>query len=144
MSLNGIVTIALELFLLFLHRLFSLFMSQYSSCVIMLSLFLLVMSMCRCKLKITCSFLSGGVYTDQTLIVPLIVYTDFLQMGIQSLLVVIAMSCVPCMLVVKTMVLRRQHLWKKHLVCFHAPMSFQSLCWYLTQSCSKEQANINK
>ncbi|KAK3515463.1 hypothetical protein QTP70_022952, partial [Hemibagrus guttatus] len=37
------------------------------------------------------------------------------QIGIQSLLVVIAMSCVPCMLVVKTMVLRRQHLWKKHL-----------------------------
>ncbi|XP_027033101.1 V-type proton ATPase 116 kDa subunit a isoform X1 [Tachysurus fulvidraco] len=37
------------------------------------------------------------------------------QMGIQCLLVVIAMSCVPCMLVVKTMVLRRQHLWKKHL-----------------------------
>uniref|UniRef100_A0A672ML00 V-type proton ATPase subunit a n=1 Tax=Sinocyclocheilus grahami TaxID=75366 RepID=A0A672ML00_SINGR len=27
------------------------------------------------------------------------------------------LACVPCMLVVKTMVLRRQHLWKKHLVC---------------------------
>uniref|UniRef100_A0A672MSY2 V-type proton ATPase subunit a n=1 Tax=Sinocyclocheilus grahami TaxID=75366 RepID=A0A672MSY2_SINGR len=39
------------------------------------------------------------------------------QVGIQSLLVVIALACVPCMLVVKTMVLRRQHLWKKHLVC---------------------------
>uniref|UniRef100_A0A3B3R6H5 V-type proton ATPase subunit a n=1 Tax=Paramormyrops kingsleyae TaxID=1676925 RepID=A0A3B3R6H5_9TELE len=37
------------------------------------------------------------------------------QMGIQSLLVVIALACVPCMLVVKTMVLRRQYLWKKHL-----------------------------
>ncbi|KAL7840930.1 hypothetical protein AOLI_G00262530 [Acnodon oligacanthus] len=37
------------------------------------------------------------------------------QIGIQSLLVVIALACVPCMLVVKTMVLRRQYLWKKHL-----------------------------
>ncbi|XP_026856935.2 V-type proton ATPase 116 kDa subunit a isoform X1 [Electrophorus electricus] len=37
------------------------------------------------------------------------------QVGIQSLLVVIALACVPCMLVVKTMVLRRQYLWKKHL-----------------------------
>uniref|UniRef100_A0A8C1KTK9 V-type proton ATPase subunit a n=1 Tax=Cyprinus carpio TaxID=7962 RepID=A0A8C1KTK9_CYPCA len=32
------------------------------------------------------------------------------QVGIQSLLVVIALACVPCMLVVKTMVLRRQSL----------------------------------
>uniref|UniRef100_A0A8B9JEI5 V-type proton ATPase subunit a n=1 Tax=Astyanax mexicanus TaxID=7994 RepID=A0A8B9JEI5_ASTMX len=39
------------------------------------------------------------------------------QTGIQCLLVIIALACVPCMLVVKTMVLRRQHLWKKHL--FH-------------------------
>uniref|UniRef100_A0A8D2ZGR3 V-type proton ATPase subunit a n=1 Tax=Scophthalmus maximus TaxID=52904 RepID=A0A8D2ZGR3_SCOMX len=38
------------------------------------------------------------------------------QMGIQILLVLIALACVPCMLIVKTMVLRRQHLWKKHLV----------------------------
>ncbi|XP_062299046.1 V-type proton ATPase 116 kDa subunit a isoform X2 [Scomber scombrus] len=37
------------------------------------------------------------------------------QMGIQVLLVLIALACVPCMLIVKTMVLRRQHLWKKHL-----------------------------
>ncbi|XP_054622270.1 V-type proton ATPase 116 kDa subunit a 1-like isoform X4 [Dunckerocampus dactyliophorus] len=37
------------------------------------------------------------------------------QMGIQVLLVLIALACVPCMLVVKTMVLRRQHLWKVHL-----------------------------
>lgn len=29
----------------------------------------------------------------------------------------IALACVPCMLVVKTMVLRRQHLWKMKLVC---------------------------
>nr|XP_061808037.1 V-type proton ATPase 116 kDa subunit a 1-like isoform X12 [Nerophis lumbriciformis] len=40
------------------------------------------------------------------------------QMGIQVLLVLIALACVPCMLVVKTMVLRRQHLWKKHLFDF--------------------------
>uniref|UniRef100_A0A8C9TH22 V-type proton ATPase subunit a n=1 Tax=Scleropages formosus TaxID=113540 RepID=A0A8C9TH22_SCLFO len=39
------------------------------------------------------------------------------QMGIQSLLVVIALACVPCMLIVKTLVLRRQYLWRKHLVC---------------------------
>uniref|UniRef100_A0A674ATE5 V-type proton ATPase subunit a n=1 Tax=Salmo trutta TaxID=8032 RepID=A0A674ATE5_SALTR len=38
------------------------------------------------------------------------------QMGIQIVLVLIALACVPCMLIVKTMVLRRQHLWKKHLV----------------------------
>uniref|UniRef100_A0A3B5MHM2 V-type proton ATPase subunit a n=1 Tax=Xiphophorus couchianus TaxID=32473 RepID=A0A3B5MHM2_9TELE len=37
------------------------------------------------------------------------------QMGIQVLLVLIALACVPCMLIVKTMVLRRQHLWKRHL-----------------------------
>uniref|UniRef100_A0A665X970 V-type proton ATPase subunit a n=1 Tax=Echeneis naucrates TaxID=173247 RepID=A0A665X970_ECHNA len=37
------------------------------------------------------------------------------QMGLQILLVLIALACVPCMLIVKTMVLRRQHLWKKHL-----------------------------
>ncbi|KAM9745147.1 V-type proton ATPase 116 kDa subunit a isoform 3-T6 [Menidia menidia] len=37
------------------------------------------------------------------------------QMGLQSLLVIIALACVPCMLIVKTLVLRRQHLWRKHL-----------------------------
>uniref|UniRef100_A0A674PP93 V-type proton ATPase subunit a n=1 Tax=Takifugu rubripes TaxID=31033 RepID=A0A674PP93_TAKRU len=39
------------------------------------------------------------------------------QMGIQILLVLIALACVPCMLIVKTMMLHRQNLWKKHLVC---------------------------
>lgn len=38
-------------------------------------------------------------------------------MGIQILLVLIALACVPCMLIVKTMLLHRQNLWKKHLVC---------------------------
>ncbi|XP_062840909.1 V-type proton ATPase 116 kDa subunit a [Trichomycterus rosablanca] len=37
------------------------------------------------------------------------------QMVIQCLLVVIAALCVPCMLIVKTLVLRRDYLWKKHL-----------------------------
>ncbi|XP_034414410.1 V-type proton ATPase 116 kDa subunit a-like isoform X7 [Cyclopterus lumpus] len=37
------------------------------------------------------------------------------QMGIQILLVLIALACVPCMLIVKTMMLRRQHLRKMHL-----------------------------
>ncbi|XP_070780100.1 V-type proton ATPase 116 kDa subunit a isoform X3 [Enoplosus armatus] len=37
------------------------------------------------------------------------------QMGVQSLLVVIALACVPCMLIVKTLVLRRQHLWRTNL-----------------------------
>ncbi|XP_063328307.1 V-type proton ATPase 116 kDa subunit a isoform X2 [Pelmatolapia mariae] len=37
------------------------------------------------------------------------------QMAIQSLLVVIALACVPCMLIVKTLVMRRQYLWRKHL-----------------------------
>ncbi|KAI2649195.1 V-type proton ATPase 116 kDa subunit a1 [Labeo rohita] len=46
------------------------------------------------------------------------------QAGIQSLLVVIALACVPCMLVVKTMVLRRQYLWRKHLVYV-----FNSMPW---------------
>ncbi|CAL8380574.1 unnamed protein product [Gadus morhua 'NCC'] len=37
------------------------------------------------------------------------------QMGIQILLVLIALACVPCMLIAKTLVLRRQHLWKAKL-----------------------------
>ncbi|XP_060757954.1 V-type proton ATPase 116 kDa subunit a isoform X3 [Neoarius graeffei] len=37
------------------------------------------------------------------------------QPVIQSLLVVIALLCVPCMLIVKPLVLRRQYLWRKHL-----------------------------
>ncbi|KAJ8377241.1 hypothetical protein AAFF_G00264690 [Aldrovandia affinis] len=37
------------------------------------------------------------------------------QMGLQSFLVVVAVACVPCMLIVKTLVLRRQHLWRKNL-----------------------------
>ncbi|GAA6067405.1 uncharacterized protein LOC113643539 [Tachysurus ichikawai] len=36
-------------------------------------------------------------------------------MVIQCLLVVIALLCVPCMLIVKTVVLHRQYLWRKHL-----------------------------
>uniref|UniRef100_A0A8C9YE14 V-type proton ATPase subunit a n=1 Tax=Sander lucioperca TaxID=283035 RepID=A0A8C9YE14_SANLU len=43
------------------------------------------------------------------------------QMAIQSLLVVIALACVPCMLIVKTLVLRRQHLWRKNLRCLLSP-----------------------
>uniref|UniRef100_A0A665SW23 V-type proton ATPase subunit a n=1 Tax=Echeneis naucrates TaxID=173247 RepID=A0A665SW23_ECHNA len=43
------------------------------------------------------------------------------QMVIQSLLVVIALACVPCMLIVKTLVLRRQYLWRKHLVRYSRP-----------------------
>uniref|UniRef100_A0A8C6T5Z8 V-type proton ATPase subunit a n=1 Tax=Neogobius melanostomus TaxID=47308 RepID=A0A8C6T5Z8_9GOBI len=46
------------------------------------------------------------------------------QMGIQVLLVLIALACIPCMLVVKTMVLRRQHLWKMRLVCLFSPFTF--------------------
>ncbi|XP_051742718.1 V-type proton ATPase 116 kDa subunit a isoform X2 [Ctenopharyngodon idella] len=37
------------------------------------------------------------------------------QMVVQCLLVVIAICCVPCMLIVKTLVMRRQYLWRKHL-----------------------------
>ncbi|XP_028267800.1 V-type proton ATPase 116 kDa subunit a isoform X2 [Parambassis ranga] len=37
------------------------------------------------------------------------------QMGLQSFLVILAVACVPCMLIVKTLVMRRQYLWKKHL-----------------------------
>uniref|UniRef100_A0A8C7WR84 V-type proton ATPase subunit a n=1 Tax=Oryzias sinensis TaxID=183150 RepID=A0A8C7WR84_9TELE len=37
------------------------------------------------------------------------------QMGLQIFLVMIALACVPCMLIVKTLVLRRQYLWQKHL-----------------------------
>uniref|UniRef100_A0AAR2KM30 V-type proton ATPase subunit a n=1 Tax=Pygocentrus nattereri TaxID=42514 RepID=A0AAR2KM30_PYGNA len=40
------------------------------------------------------------------------------QMAIQCLLVVIALACVPCMLIVKTLVLRKQYLWRKHLFNF--------------------------
>uniref|UniRef100_A0A672HMN5 V-type proton ATPase subunit a n=1 Tax=Salarias fasciatus TaxID=181472 RepID=A0A672HMN5_SALFA len=33
------------------------------------------------------------------------------QMGLQTFLVLIALACVPCMLIVKTLILRRQYLW---------------------------------
>uniref|UniRef100_A0A671S9M5 V-type proton ATPase subunit a n=1 Tax=Sinocyclocheilus anshuiensis TaxID=1608454 RepID=A0A671S9M5_9TELE len=38
------------------------------------------------------------------------------QIVIQCLLVITALACVPCMLIVKTLVMRRQYLWKRHLV----------------------------
>ncbi|XP_026180676.1 V-type proton ATPase 116 kDa subunit a isoform X2 [Mastacembelus armatus] len=37
------------------------------------------------------------------------------QMILQSFLVILALACVPCMLIVKTLVLRRQYLWRKNL-----------------------------
>ncbi|XP_041673309.1 V-type proton ATPase 116 kDa subunit a isoform X3 [Cheilinus undulatus] len=37
------------------------------------------------------------------------------QKALQSFLVVMALACVPVMLIVKTLALRRQYLWKKHL-----------------------------
>uniref|UniRef100_A0A672LDE6 V-type proton ATPase subunit a n=1 Tax=Sinocyclocheilus grahami TaxID=75366 RepID=A0A672LDE6_SINGR len=42
------------------------------------------------------------------------------QIVIQCLLVITALACVPCMLIVKTLVMRRQYLWRRHLVrtCF--------------------------
>uniref|UniRef100_A0A8D3BZY5 V-type proton ATPase subunit a n=1 Tax=Scophthalmus maximus TaxID=52904 RepID=A0A8D3BZY5_SCOMX len=42
------------------------------------------------------------------------------QAAVQSLLVVIALACVPCMLIVKTLILRRQHLWRKNLLSQHS------------------------
>uniref|UniRef100_A0A8C5B5P5 V-type proton ATPase subunit a n=1 Tax=Gadus morhua TaxID=8049 RepID=A0A8C5B5P5_GADMO len=41
------------------------------------------------------------------------------QQALQSFLVVIALMCVPCMLVVKPLILRRQYLWRKNLVWRH-------------------------
>uniref|UniRef100_A0A671S3Q1 V-type proton ATPase subunit a n=2 Tax=Sinocyclocheilus TaxID=75365 RepID=A0A671S3Q1_9TELE len=38
------------------------------------------------------------------------------QVVIQCLLVITALACVPCMLIVKTLVMRRQYLWRRHLV----------------------------
>uniref|UniRef100_A0A8C5BUN9 V-type proton ATPase subunit a n=1 Tax=Gadus morhua TaxID=8049 RepID=A0A8C5BUN9_GADMO len=40
------------------------------------------------------------------------------QQALQSFLVVIALMCVPCMLVVKPLILRRQYLWRKNLFNF--------------------------
>ncbi|KAM9779754.1 V-type proton ATPase 116 kDa subunit a isoform 1-T1 [Neosynchiropus ocellatus] len=37
------------------------------------------------------------------------------QMGLQSFLVILALACVPCMLVVKTMMVRREYMWRKNL-----------------------------
>ncbi|KAM9392336.1 V-type proton ATPase 116 kDa subunit a isoform 2-T2 [Pholidichthys leucotaenia] len=37
------------------------------------------------------------------------------QMGLQIFLVLMALACVPCMLIVKTLLLRRQYLWHRHL-----------------------------
>uniref|UniRef100_A0AAR2J157 V-type proton ATPase subunit a n=1 Tax=Pygocentrus nattereri TaxID=42514 RepID=A0AAR2J157_PYGNA len=59
------------------------------------------------------------------------------QIGIQSLLVVIALACVPCMLVVKTMVLRRQYLWKKHLVCSHTLVFVLFLLVLIVHLCTR-------
>uniref|UniRef100_A0A8C4HQC2 V-type proton ATPase subunit a n=1 Tax=Dicentrarchus labrax TaxID=13489 RepID=A0A8C4HQC2_DICLA len=55
------------------------------------------------------------------------------QMAIQSLLVIIALACVPCMLIVKTLVLRRQHLWRKNLLLVNIKeYSDHSGClWYI-------------
>ncbi|XP_056608468.1 V-type proton ATPase 116 kDa subunit a isoform X2 [Triplophysa dalaica] len=64
------------------------------------------------------------------------------QMVIQSLLVVTAIACVPCMLIVKTLVMRRQYLWRRHLVrtclqrseyCFfiNSQKIFRILVWWL-------------
>ncbi|XP_077413725.1 V-type proton ATPase 116 kDa subunit a isoform X3 [Vanacampus margaritifer] len=49
-------------------------------------------------------------YNDPT-VKPL--YTG--QQALQTLLVLIALACVPCMLIVKTLVLRKQYLWRKNL-----------------------------
>ncbi|XP_077475110.1 V-type proton ATPase 116 kDa subunit a isoform X3 [Stigmatopora argus] len=49
-------------------------------------------------------------YNDPT-VKPL--YTG--QQALQTLLVLIALACVPCMLIVKTLVLRRQYMWRKNL-----------------------------
>uniref|UniRef100_A0A672QS71 V-type proton ATPase subunit a n=1 Tax=Sinocyclocheilus grahami TaxID=75366 RepID=A0A672QS71_SINGR len=40
------------------------------------------------------------------------------QVVIQCLLVITALACVPCMLIVKTLVMRRQYLWRRHLFNF--------------------------
>uniref|UniRef100_A0A8C1RMW3 V-type proton ATPase subunit a n=1 Tax=Cyprinus carpio TaxID=7962 RepID=A0A8C1RMW3_CYPCA len=40
------------------------------------------------------------------------------QIVIQCLLVIIAIACVPCMLIVKTLIMRRQYLWRRHLFNF--------------------------
>ncbi|TRY59832.1 hypothetical protein DNTS_035254 [Danionella cerebrum] len=37
------------------------------------------------------------------------------QVAIQCLLVIVALACVPCMLIVKTLVMRRQYLWRRNL-----------------------------
>uniref|UniRef100_A0A8C1XUB0 V-type proton ATPase subunit a n=1 Tax=Cyprinus carpio TaxID=7962 RepID=A0A8C1XUB0_CYPCA len=65
------------------------------------------------------------------------------QVGIQSLLVVIALACVPCMLVVKTMVLRRQYLWKKHLVCLFTLIKISQTSSGLHRSSSTAMEKIS-
>ncbi|XP_077383212.1 V-type proton ATPase 116 kDa subunit a isoform X1 [Festucalex cinctus] len=37
------------------------------------------------------------------------------QQALQTILVLIALACVPCMLIVKTLILRRQYLWRRNL-----------------------------
>lgn len=39
-----------------------------------------------------------------------------LQQGLQIFLVLMALACVPVMLVVKTVIMYRQHMWRKNLV----------------------------
>ncbi|XP_008328250.1 V-type proton ATPase 116 kDa subunit a isoform X1 [Cynoglossus semilaevis] len=37
------------------------------------------------------------------------------QMAVQTILVLIALACIPCMLIVKTLIMRRQHMWQRRL-----------------------------
>lgn len=52
-------------------------------------------------------------------------------MVIQCLLVIIALLCVPCMLIVKTLVLRRQYLRRKHLVRLKYHLNIYEFCTFM-------------
>ncbi|XP_054252741.1 V-type proton ATPase 116 kDa subunit a 1 isoform X14 [Indicator indicator] len=49
------------------------------------------------------------------------------QKGLQCFLVVVALLCVPWMLVAKPLVLRRQYLWRKHLFDFGDTVVYQAI-----------------
>ncbi|XP_074018867.1 V-type proton ATPase 116 kDa subunit a 1 isoform X21 [Numenius arquata] len=49
------------------------------------------------------------------------------QKGLQCFLVVVALLCVPWMLVAKPLVLRRQYLWRKHLFDFGDAVVYQAI-----------------
>lgn len=60
--------------------------------------------------KAACTFFFPFLFSIKTLSL------SALQKGLQIFLIIMALACVPIMLVVKTVIMYRQHMWRKNLV----------------------------